>query len=130
MQQARGPVERASGASVRGAATPVRSGRDRDAKVRLGGFEPPTGGLEGRCSSTELQAPVGKGSAGPGADWLARAEVDGQQDDAAPAEDAGGTDGAHGGDPDFAKCMAEEVLAVARAREPGGNGRACTQALL
>ncbi len=27
--------------------------------MRLGGFEPPTGGLEGRCSSTELQAPAG-----------------------------------------------------------------------
>ena len=36
-------------------------------EVRLGGFEPPTGGLEGRCSSTELQAPAGKRTADPGA---------------------------------------------------------------
>src|SRR4051794_39697385 len=31
--------------------------------MRLGGFEPPTGGLEGRCSSTELQARAEKRSA-------------------------------------------------------------------
>src|SRR4026209_2812600 len=32
-------------------------------EVRLGGFEPPTHGLEGRCSSAELQARGSKGSA-------------------------------------------------------------------
>ena len=36
---------------------PPESRQNFRAKMRLGGFEPPTGGLEGRCSSTELQAP-------------------------------------------------------------------------
>src|SRR3954471_23730328 len=30
--------------------------REFEPCMRLGGFEPPTDGLEGRCSSTELQA--------------------------------------------------------------------------
>ena len=34
--------------------------------MRLEGFEPPTNGLEGRRSSTELQAPVEKGTRGSG----------------------------------------------------------------
>jgi hypothetical protein len=40
--------------------------------MRLGGFEPPTHGLEGRRSSTELQAPTGEGSAAAGS-YLVRA---------------------------------------------------------
>jgi hypothetical protein len=39
--------------------------------MRLGGFEPPTHGLEGRCSSAELQARARKGSPEPG--YLVRA---------------------------------------------------------
>src|SRR5438034_7976722 len=34
--------------------------------MRLGGFEPPTVGLEVRCSSAELQAPAEQGNPFPG----------------------------------------------------------------
>ncbi len=45
----------------------VRLARNR---MRLGGFEPPTHGLEGRRSSAELQAPTGEGSAAKGRRYL------------------------------------------------------------
>jgi hypothetical protein len=41
-------------------------------RMRLEGFEPPTSGLEGRRSSTELQAPCRQGTAAPGVAYSPR----------------------------------------------------------
>src|SRR5918999_515989 len=95
--------------------------------MRLGGFEPPTNGLEGRRSSTELQAPedrlasfVLRSGAACGAEGLAPdAEVGGDDRDSVPPVDARGRIVMHGGEPDLLPVPREEVRAVAGAVHPG-----------
>src|SRR4051812_43729102 len=102
--------------------------------MRLGGFEPPTHGLEGRCSSAELQARYGsvalpwvelwaaaesrhgRGAAGVSAG--AGAEVGGDDRRRAAAVDAGSASRVDGAEADLTPAAVEQVRPVGRAREP------------
>src|SRR5688572_14781628 len=84
--------------------------------MRPGGFEPPTRGLEGRRSSTELRARVGEGYR-RGA-LAPDAEIGRDDRDRLAAEGARGRLRVHGGDADLAPALGEDVRAVMRTRHP------------
>src|SRR4051794_1575699 len=109
--------------------------------MRLGGFEPPTDGLEGRCSSAELQAPGPTGYSGsqrvrasgcgrrrgPGGlresgRGAGGAEGGGADRARAAAVDAGGARRVHGAEADLAPAAREQVRAMHGAAEPEAKG--------
>jgi hypothetical protein len=95
------------------------------ASMRLGGFEPPTVGLEVRCSSAELQARREKPSpshrrlpASRDAQLATDAEVGGHDRHGSPAERARSRRDVDSRDADLAPPRREQILAMRRAVFP------------
>src|SRR5215210_8493907 len=91
--------------------------------MRLGGFEPPTRGLEGRRSSAELQALAVRVAPWAGLLLDAVAEIGGHDRDRAAPELAARRADVQDAEPDLAPPARKQVLAVARAVHPHANRR-------